>query len=234
MYSFNEFAYTHLRFLPPNSLYSLARSVHRLAEVLRRSPLYAQAVRTLFIVGWNAVNVPDGYDVGVVYNGLDECITTILKNTQNIHLLGLDLNMTRKIHRFSRTFAALTQVRSLRSLRLRMFVVPMSMTEGDGDPLQERTPDQALPAYERMSMTVCSGAGLPVIMQNPWNLRWFTFTVLDKPEGWDQGDNNWAMTLQRVAQVATELETLVLGNMEHFDADTLGQILESGFVRVCI
>ncbi|KAF8494404.1 hypothetical protein F5888DRAFT_1805581 [Russula emetica] len=227
MYGFNTFAYTHLRFLPPNSLFSLARSVHRLAEVLACSPHYAQAVRTLCIVGWNAINVPDGYDFGMVYKALDEGVTTILKNAPHIYSLILDLNLTKAIHCFSQTLATLTRVRTVRNLRLAMFSLPMCTAENGS--LQERTPDQAPPAYERVSLRVCGGARLPVIMQNPRNLRWFGFAVLDK--AWNRGDTNWAMTLQHVAEAATELETLVLENGEHFDANTLGQILQSGFER---
>jgi hypothetical protein len=68
-------------------------------------------------------------------------------------------------------------------------------------------------------------------MHDPRNLRWFGFSVLDK--AWKPGDTNWAMTLRRVAEAATELETLVL-NGKHFDADALGQILQLGFVRVSV
>jgi hypothetical protein len=228
MYDFNTFAYTHLQFLPPNNLFSLARSVHLLAEVLARSPRYAQAVRTLCIVGWNAANIPGGYDSEMVYNALDEGVTTILKNAPHIYSLTLDLNLTNAIHRFSQTFATLTRVRTVRNLRLAMFLVPMCTAENDS--LQERTLDQAPPAYERVSLRVCSGERLPVIMQDPRNLRWFGFSMLGSR---NRGDKSWDMTLQRVAEAATELETLVLenGEPEHFDA-TLGQILQSGFVRV--
>lgn len=229
LYDFNKFAYTHLQFLPPNTLFSLARSVHRLAEVLVCSPHYAQAVRTLRIVGWNAINVPDGYDFGMVYKALDEGVTIILNNAPHIYMLTLDLNPTKAIHCFTHTIATLTRVRTIRNLRLATFLVPMCKAENDS--LQERTPDsdQAPPAYERVSLRVCSAARLPMIMQDPRNLRWFGFTVLGT---WHLGDRNWDMTLQRVAEVATELETLVLENGEHFDAHPLGQMLQSGFVRV--
>jgi hypothetical protein len=40
------------------------------------------------------------------------------------------------------------------------------------------------------------------------------------------------LTLQRATEAATELETLVLENGEDFDANALGQMLQSGFVRV--
>jgi len=230
LYDFNKFAYVHLQFLPPNSLFSLARSVHRLAEVLACSPHYAQAVRTLRIVGWNAINVPDGYDFGMVYKALDEGIMTILKNAPQIYSLTLDLNLTKAIHYFTHTFATLTRVRTIRNLRLATFLVPMCKAENDSLQELERTPDsdQAPPAYEQVSLRVCSGARLPVIMQDPRKLRWFGFTVLGT---WHLGDRNWDMTLQRVAETATELETLVLENGEHFDANPLGQILQSGFVR---
>ena len=231
MYDFITFAYTHLQFLPPNSLFSLARSVHRLAEVLACSPHYGQAVRTLSIVGWNAFNVPDGYDIAKVSNSLDEGVAIILKNAPHIYSLTLDLNLTKTVHCFSRTFATLTRVRTVRNLHLATFLASMRMTENDTLQELERIPDgQARPAFEQLSLGVCSGAGLPVIMQNPRNLRWFGFTVVDK--GWKRGHNNWTMTLQRIADAATKLETLVLENGEHFDANSLGQMLQSGFVRV--
>ncbi len=228
MYGFNTFAYTHLQFLPPNDLFSLARSIHQLAEVLACSPHYRQAVRSVRIDGWNATNIPDSYDHGMVYKALDEGVMTILKNTPHIYSLTLDLNLTKAIHCFPQTFATLMRVRTIRDLRLAMFLVPMCMDEND--PMQEHIPDEAPPAYEQVSLKVCSGPRLPVVMQDPRNLRWFGFTVLDK--AWNPGDTNWAMTLHRVTEVATELETLVLENGEHFNADALGQMLQSSFVRV--
>ncbi|KAI0268404.1 hypothetical protein BGY98DRAFT_353316 [Russula aff. rugulosa BPL654] len=212
MYGFNTFAYTHLQFLPPNSLFSLARSVHRLAEVLACSPHYRQAVRTLRISGWNVINLPDGYNIGVVYNALDEGVTTILNNAPHINSLTLDLILTRGVHRFSRTFATLTRLRTVRNLRLTMFHVPMCTAENESLQELERIPDdQAPPAYERVSLRVHSGVGLPVIMQDPRKLRWFWFGVLEK--GWNRGDNNWELTLRRVAEAATEIETLILENV---------------------
>ena len=163
----------------------------------------------------------------MVYKFLDEGVTTILKNAPQIYSLTLDLNLTKAIHRFSQTIATLTRVRTVRNLRLAMFLVPVCMAENNS--LQEPTPDQAPPAYEQVSLRVCSGERLPVIMQDPRNLRWFGFAILGI---WNRGGKNWDMTLQRVAEAATELETLVLENGEHFDANTLGQILQSGFVRV--
>jgi hypothetical protein len=229
MYDFNTFAYTHLQFLPPNSLFSLASYVHRLAEVLVSSPHYAQAVRTLRIVGWNAINVPDGYTLETVYAALDEGVAAILKNAPQIHSLTLDLNLSKKVHCFPVTFATLARVRTVRNLRLTPFLVPICMAENDNQ--QGHTPEQAPPAYERISLRMCSGPRLPVIMQDPRNLRWFGFTVLDRV-GNRGGDQNWAMTLRRVAEEATELETLVLENGQQFDPNTLGQMLQSGFVRV--
>lgn len=229
MYDYNTFAYKYLQFLPPNSLFSLARSIHQLAEVLVRSPHYARAVRMLRIIGWNATNIPDGCqcDFGMLYRALDKGVMTILKNAPHISTLTLDFIPTRAIHVFPQTLATLTLVRTVRNLRLAMFLVPMCMAENDS--LQERTPDQAPPAYECVNLVVGRGARLPVIMQDPRKLRRFRFTVLGI---WNQGDKNWDMTVQRVAEAATELEILVLENMEHFEANTLGQILQSGFVRV--
>jgi len=105
------------------------------------------------------------------------------------------------------------------------------MCTAENDTQQERTPEQAPPAYERVSVRMCSGPRLPVIMQDPRNLRWFAFIVLDNV-GNREGDQNWAITLQRVAEAATELETLILENWQQFDPDSLGQMLQSGFVRV--
>ncbi len=209
MYGFNTFAYTHLQFLPPNCLFTLARSVHRLAEVLARSPHYAQAVRTMRIIGWNAINVPDGYDQGMVYKALDGGVMTILANAPHIHSLTLDLSLTEAIHCFPQTSATLTRVRTIRNLRLATF---------------------SPPAYERVSLRVSSGAQLPVTMQDLRNLRWFGFTVLD--EAWNPADTNWAMTLHSVTEGATELKSLVLEKGGHFDTVALGQMLQSGFVRV--
>jgi len=229
MYGFNTFAYTHLQFLPPNCLFTLARSVHRLAEVLARSPHYAQAVRTMRIIGWNAINVPDGYDQGMVYKALDGGVMTILANAPHIHSLTLDLSLTEAIHCFPQTSATLTRVRTIRNLRLATFFsVPMRMAEND--PLLERTPGEAPPAYERVSLRVSSGAQLPVTMQDLRNLRWFGFTVLD--EAWNPADTNWAMTLHSVTEGATELKSLVLEKGGHFDTVALGQMLQAGFVRV--
>jgi hypothetical protein len=230
MYSFNTFAYTHLQFLPPNGLFSLARSVHILAEVLARSPRYKEAVRTVRIVGWNANDVPPGYTHEMLYNCLDEGIMTTLENAPHIYLFTLDLNLTRAIHYFPQTFAALSRVRTIHDLRLATFLAP-TYTDGN-NPLLERIPDEAPPAYERVSLKVCSGGWLLVVMRDPRNLRWFEFTMLDK--AWNPGDTNWAMTLHRVTEAATELETLVLENGEHFDAEALGQMLQIGFVRVSV
>jgi hypothetical protein len=227
MYDFNTFAYRYLQFLPPNSLFSLACSIHKLAEVLARSPHYARAVRMLCIIGWTGINIPDGYDLRMVYRALDKGVMTILMNAPHISTLTLDFSLTRAIHLFSQTLATLTRVRTVRNLCLAMFVVPMCMAENDT--LQERTPDQAPPAYEQVSLAVCRGARLPAIMQDPRKLRRFAFAVLGIG---NQGDKNWDMTVQRVAEVATELELLVLENRENFEANTLGQIFQSGFVRV--
>lgn len=227
MYDLNTFAYTHLQFLPPNSLFSLARSVHRLTEVLACSPRYAQAVRTLCIVGWNPTNVPEGYDLGLVHKALDEGVSIILKSAPQIHSLTLDFNLTEAIHCFPHTSAALARVRTIRNLRLATFLVPMCIAENNS--LQGHTPDQAPPAYERVSVRVGGDARLSAILQDPRNLRWFGFVVVGT---WSRGDKGWDMTLQHVAEAATELETLVLGTARLFDANTLGQLLQSGFVRV--
>jgi hypothetical protein len=235
-HDFSTFAYMHLQFLPPNSLFSLARSVHRLAEVLARSPRYRQAVRTLCIVGWDDLNAPDGYSFGMLYNALDEGVATILENAPCIYSLTLDFDLTKIVHCFSRIFVALSRARTVRHLRLATFLVPMCTAEDESLQALERVPrDRAPPAYERVSLKVGSAARLPVIMQDPRSLRWFGFAVLDK--GGNRGNNSWALTLQRVAEAATELETLVLENGEigeHFDAGALGRMLQSGFVRVCI
>ena len=225
MYDFNTFAYTHLLFLPPNSLFSLARSIQRLSEVLARSPRYAEAVRTLRIVGWSAIDIPGSLDPHIVYRSLDEGVSSILEKAPHIFLLTLDLDLTRAVHQFPQTFAALTRVRTMRHLRLATFLTPTYH-----NPLLERIPIETPPAYERVSLRVCSGGWLPIVMQDPRKLRWFGLTMLN--EARSPGDTNWAVTLHRVAEAATELETLVLENGEHFDADSLGQMLQFGFVRV--
>jgi hypothetical protein len=225
MYDFNTFAYTHLQFLPPNSLFSLARSIHRLGEVLACSPRYAEAVRTVRIVGWNTIDIPDGIDHQLVYKSLDEGVKTVLENAPQIHGLTLDLDLTKMAHRFLKTFAALTRARTIRNLRLTTFFAPTYH-----NPLLEGIPVETPPAYERVSLRVCSGGWLPIVMQDPRNLRWFGFTVMD--EAWNPGDTNWAMTLRRVTEAATELETLVLESVGPFDADDLGQMLRFGCVCV--
>jgi hypothetical protein len=227
MYSFNTLTYRHLQFLPPNSLFSLARTVHRLAEVLACSPHYAQAVRTLHIVGWNAADIPDGCSHEMVYTCLDEGVTAILENASHIYWLTLDFELTKAIHYFPKTFATLVRVRTIRTLRLATFLALTHIAENN--PLPERNPDEASPAYEQVSLRVCNGGWLPVMMRDPRNLRWFGFTVLVEPQ--IPGDTNWAMTLHRVTEAATELETLVLENGEGFDAVALGLMLHSGFVR---
>jgi hypothetical protein len=229
MYTFNTFAYTHLQFLPPNNLFSLARSVCWLSEVLARSPRYAEAVRTIRIVGWNTVDIPEGFGHEEVYNALDEGVTALLGNAPHVYSFTLDLNPTRAINYFPKTFAKLIWVRTIHDLRLATFLAPTYTAESN--PLLERIPNEAPPAYERVCLSVCSGEWLPVVMHDPRNLRWFGFSVLDK--AWKPGDTNWAMTLRRVAEAATELETLVL-NGKHFDADALGQMLQFGFVRVSV
>jgi hypothetical protein len=225
MYDLNTFAYTHLVFLPPNSLFSLARSIHQLGEVVARSPRYAEAVRTLRIVGWNAIDIPDGVDRHTVYKSVDEGVSSILENAPRILSLTLDLDMTRMIHPFPKTFDALTRVRTMRNLRLATFLTPTYH-----NPPLERIPVETPPAYERVSLRVCSGGWLPMVMQDPRNLRWFGLTMLN--EGWSPEDTNWAVTLHRIAEAATELENLVLESGEQFNADSLGQMLQFGFVRV--
>lgn len=228
MYGFNTLTYRHLQFLPPNSLFSIARSVHRLAEVLACSPHYAQAVRTLRIVGWNATDIPEGCSHEMVYKCLDEGVTAILENATHIHWLTLDFELTKAIHYFPKTFATLTRVRTIRTLRLATFLALTHMAENN--PMPEYNPGEAPPAYEQVSLRVCNGGWLPVMMRDPRNLRWFGFTVLVEPQ--IPGDTNWALTLQRITEAATELETLVLENGEGFDAVALGLMLRSGFVRV--
>jgi hypothetical protein len=227
MYGFNTFAYTHLQFLPPISLYSLARSVYQLAEELARSPSYAEAVRTIRIVGWNTVEIPESCDHETVYKALDEGVTGLLKHAPHVYSLTLDLNPSRAVNYFPKTFAALIRVRTIRDLRLATFLVPTHTVESGS--LLEGVPDEAPPAYERVSLDVGSGEWLPLVMRDPRNLRWFGFSVLEK--AWKPGDTNWAITLRRIAERATKLETLVLNSGRHFDADVLGQILQFGFVR---
>jgi hypothetical protein len=230
MYSFNTFAYTHLQFLPPNGPFSLARSIYRLSEVIVCSQHYAEAVRTVRIVGWSTIDVPEGYDNETVYKAIDEGITALLENIPHVYSFTLDLNLTKAINYFPKTFTTLTRVRTIRDLRLATFLVPTYTAENN--PILGHTPDEAPPAYERVCLNICSGEWLPVLMHDPRNLRWFGLTMLDK--FWKPGDTNWIMTLRRIAEAATELETLVLNYGKHFDADALGQMLQFGFVRTSV
>jgi len=228
MYHFNTFAYTHLQFLPPNSLLSLARALSLLAEVLACSPRYAQAVRTLRIVGCTTTDVPESCNHETVYRALDERIMVLLENAPQLYSLTLDLNITRAIHYFPRTLTALARVRTIRDLRLATFLAAGSLVESNQ--LLESVPEEKPPEYRRMYLSLCTGGWLPVVMRDPRNLRWFGLSVLDK--AWTPEDRNWAMTLHRIAAAATELETLVLYNGSRFDANALGQIFQFGLVRV--
>ncbi|KAI9511245.1 hypothetical protein F5148DRAFT_1172853 [Russula earlei] len=224
MYGFNTFAYTHLQFLPPNSLFSLACSVVQLAGALARSPHYCKAVRTIRIVGWTTMGVPESCNRKAVYRALDEGVASLLNNAPHLYALTLDLNLTRVINYFPHVFAALTRVRTIRDLRLAMFLVPV-----ETDPALENVPEQTSLACERVCLNVYTSGWLPVMMRDPRNLRWFGLTVLDKVR--KPGDFNWAMTLHHVAEMATELETLVLNNPNSFDANALGQIFQLGLDR---
>ena len=229
MCSFNTLAYTHLQFLPPNSLFSLARSIYMLSEVLACTPPYAEAVRTVRIVGWNAVDIPEGCVHEEVYRALDDGIATLLEKSPHVYSFALDLSQTKAINYFPKTFTTLIPVRTIRDLRLATFLVP-SYTAEDS-PLLAPVPNEAPPAYQRVCLNVCSGEWLPILMHDPRNLRWFAFSVLDTDGAPEPRDTNWAMTLRRVAEAATELETLVLNGGGHFDAEALGQMLQFGFVR---
>lgn len=232
MYSFNTFAYTHLQFLPPNSLFSLARSIYRLSEVLACSRHYADAVRTVRIIGWNTVDIPEGCTHEAVYRALDDGIAALLEKSPHVYSFILDLNQSKAINYFPKTFTALTLVRTIRNLRLATFLVPSYTAENN--PLLAPVPNETPPAYQRVCLSVCSGEWLPILMHDPRNLRWFAFNVLDTDKAPQPGDTNWAMTLRRVAEAATELETLALSGGRHFDAEALGQMLQFGFVRASV
>ncbi|KAI0255568.1 hypothetical protein BJV78DRAFT_684903 [Lactifluus subvellereus] len=227
MYKFNTLAYTHLQFLPPNNLFSLARSVCQLGQVLACSPHYSEAVRTIRIVGYNAPNIPEGCDGEAVYKALDEGVVTLLEHGRHVYSLTLDFNPSRAIAYFPHTFTTLLRIRTIRDLRLTPFLPPSYRPESI--PPQEIVPCEEPPAYERVCLSVCSGSWLPIIMRDPRRLRWFGFSMWDKR--WQPGDTNWAMTLRRVAEAATELGTLVLNGGRPFDADMLGQMLQIGFER---
>lgn len=228
MYSFNTFAYTHLQLLPPNSLFSLAHSVCQLSAVLACSPHYAAAVRTIRIVGWTTPDVPEGCNREVVYQALDEGIVGLLEHGRHVYSLTLDLSLTKTLNYFPKTLSALAQVRTIRDLRLTPFYPPTYAAESS--PPLDGVPSEEPPAYEQVSLNVYSGGWLPIMMRDPRRLRWFGLSLADKD--WQPGDANWAMTLRRVAEAATELETLVLsGGAQHFDAGILGQTLRIGFSR---
>jgi hypothetical protein len=227
MYKFNTFAYTHLQFLPPNNLFSLSRSICQLVNVLAVSPHYAEAMRTIRIVGYNPADVSDGWDYELVYTALDWAIIGLLGHGRHVYSLTLDLDLTGVIHYFPKTFTKLLDMRTIRDLRLTTFKAPSYKPETI--PPQEIVPDEEPPAYERVFLSVCSGNWLPSFVRDPRKLRWFGLSMLD--QGWQPGDTAWAMTLHRVAEAATELETLVFAGGKHFPADVLGQMLQSGFVR---
>jgi hypothetical protein len=231
MYSFNTLAYTHLQFLPPNSLFALAQSIYQLATVLACSPHYAAAVRTACIVGWNTTGIPEGCGHEAVHNALDTGMRVLLENAPHLYSFTLDLNRTGAVHYFPQTFTRLTRVRTIRDLRLATFLVPTYIPMGNDPPLEHLLGEVA-PALERVWLSVCSGGWLPLVMRDPRHLRWFGLTVLDKT--WRPADADFAATLHRVAEAATELETLVLNKGRHFDAAALGQILQFGFVRLSI
>jgi hypothetical protein len=228
MYQLNTLAYTHLQLLPPNSLFSLAQTICQLGAVLACSPLYAEAVRTIRVVGWTTPDVPAGWDREVVHDALDKGIVCLLENAPHVYSLTIDLNLTKTLNCLPKTLSALaTHVRTIRQLSLTQFAPPTyAEAESSLPPLLEDPP-----AYEQVSLNVCSGAWLPIMMRDPRKLRWFALSIADSKD-WQPGDANWAMTLRRIAEAATELETLILsGGARHFDADILGQTLRIGFVR---
>ena len=227
MYKLNTFAYTHLQFLPPNSLYSLARSVCQLGALLPCSPHYAEAVRTIRIVGWTTSDVPEGRDREAFYNALDDGIASLLEHGRGIYSLTLDLNLTKTFNYFPKTLTTLAHVRNIRNLSLTPFYPPTYAAQSSTPlPLDG---SESPPAYERVFLNVCSSGWLPIMMRDPRKLRWFALSMADKD--WQPGDANWVMTLRRVAEAATKLETLVLSGGQHFNADILGQTLRIGFVR---
>jgi hypothetical protein len=226
MYKLNTFSYTHLQFLPPNSLFSLAHSVCQLGAVLACSPRYAEAVRSIRIVGWTTSDVPEGLDREAVYDALDKGIASLLEHARHIYSLTLDLNLTKTFNYFPKTLTALVHVRTIRDLCLTPFYPPTYTAESSSPALNV---GEYPPAYEQVFLNVCSSGWLPIMMRDPRKLRWFALSMADKDR--QTGDANWALTLQRVAEAATELETLVLSGGQHFDADILGQTLRIGFVR---
>ena len=232
MYSFNTLAYTHLQFLPPNSLFSLARSIYQLSEVLACSPHYAEAVRTIRIVGWDTVDIPEGCAHEAVYRALDDGVAALLEKSPHVYSFTLDLEQTKLINYLPKTFTTLILVRTIRDLRLASFLVPSYTVENN--PLLVPVPNETPPAYRRVCLSVCSGEWLPILMHDPRNLRWLAFSVLDTDKAPQPGNTNWAMTLRQVAEAATELETLALNDGGHFDVEEIGQILQFGFVRESI
>jgi len=206
--------------------------MYRLSEELVRSRHYAEAVRTVRIVGWNTLDIPESCTYEAAYKALDDGIAALLENSPHVYSFTLDLNQSKAINYFPKTFTALTLVRTIRDLRLATFLAPSYTAENN--PLLAPAPDETPPAYQRVSLSVCSGEWLPILMRDPRNLRWFAFHVLDTDKAPQPGDTNWAMTLRHVAEAATELETLVLHSGRHFDAEALGQMLRFGFVRASI
>ncbi|KAI0291581.1 hypothetical protein BC826DRAFT_1022611 [Russula brevipes] len=227
MYSFNTLAYTHLQFLPPNGLFALARSIYLLATMLACSPHYAAAVRTVCIDGWNTTDIPEGCSQEAVRSALDTGMRVLLENAPRIYSFTL-LHQTELIHCFPQTFTRLTGMRTIRDLRLATFSVPSYIAMCNDPPL-DHFPSEVAPALERVWLSVCSGGWLPLVIRDPRHLRWLGLSVLDKI--WMPGDADFTATLHRVAEAATELETVVLNQGRHFDAAALGQILQFGFDR---
>ena len=231
MYQLNMLAYTHLEFLPPNNLFSLAQTICQLGALLACSLHYAGAVRTIRIVGWTTPGVPAGWDRAAVHDALDKGIVCLLEHAPHVYSLTIDLSLTETINCLPKTLSALAgNVRTIRQLSLTQFAPPTYAAEAaESSPSLPVLDDP--PAYEHVSLNVCSGAWLPIMMRDPRKLRWFALSMADSKD-WQPGDANWAMTLRRIAEAATGLETLVLsGGARHFDADILGQTLRIGFVR---
>ena len=203
--------------------------------MLACSPHYAEAVRTIRIVGWDTVDLPEDAAHEAVYRTLDYGIATLLEKSPRVYSFALDFSQTKTINYFPRTFTTLIPVRTIRDLRLATFLVPSYTYTGEVNPLLARVPNDAPPpAYQRVCLNVCSGEWLPILMHDPRNLRWFAFSVFDTDRAPKPGDTNWAMTLRRVSEAATELETLILNGGGHFDAEALGQMLQIGFVRAIL
>jgi hypothetical protein len=106
-----------------------------------------------------------GWDREAVYNALDNGIVRLLEYGRRVYSLTLDLNLTKTLNYFPKTLSALAQVRIIRNLCLAPFYPPTYAAESS--PPLDGVPGEEPPAYEHVSLKVCSGGWLPIMMRDP-------------------------------------------------------------------